>query len=44
MRQILDPEEVQNVLLNTKLINDTYSQFADLSHKKVRTNYEKIFR
>ena len=29
--QILDPQEVQNVLLNTKLINDIYSQFSDLS-------------
>ena len=28
---ILDPQEVQNVLLNTKLINDIYSQFSDLS-------------
>ena len=29
--QILDPQEVQNVFLNTKLINDIYSQFSDLS-------------
>ena len=29
--QILDPEEVQTVLKNTKLINDIYSQFSDLS-------------
>ena len=29
--QILDPQEIQNVLLNTKLINDIYSQFSDLS-------------
>ena len=29
--QILDPQEVQNVLLNTKLTNDLYSQFSDLS-------------
>ena len=27
--QILDPQEVQNVLLNTKLINDIYSQFSE---------------
>ena len=29
--QILDPQEVQNVSLNTKLINDIYSQFSELS-------------
>ena len=29
--QILDPQEVQNVLLNSTLINDIYSQFSDLS-------------
>ena len=29
--QTLDPQEIQNVLLNTKLINDIYSQFSDLS-------------
>ena len=29
--QTLDPQEVQNVLLNTKLMNDIYSQFSDLS-------------
>ena len=29
--KILDPQEVQNVLLNTKLINDIYYQFSDLS-------------
>ena len=29
--QTLDPQEAQNVLLNTKLINDIYSQFSDLS-------------
>ena len=29
--QILDPQEVQNVLSNTKLFNDIYSQFSDLS-------------
>ena len=29
--RILDPQEVQNVLLNTKLVNDIYSQFSDLS-------------
>ena len=31
LHQTLDPQEVQNVLLNTKLMNDFYSQFSDLS-------------
>ena len=31
LQQTLDPQEVQNVLLNTKLMNDIYSQFSDLS-------------
>ena len=29
--QTLDPQEIQDVLLNTKLMNDIYSQFSDLS-------------
>ena len=41
----LDPEEVQNVLLNTKLINDDYSQFSDLSKtiNKLEQNMKKSF-
>ena len=44
--QILDPQEVQNVLLNTKLINDIYSQFSDLSKpiNKLKQKMKKIFR
>ena len=43
--QILDPQEVQNVLLNTKLINDIYSQFSDLSKtiNKLEQNMKKSF-
>ena len=43
--QILDPQEVQNVLSNTKLINDTYSQFSDLSNtiNKLQQNMKKSF-
>ena len=43
--QILGPQEVQNVLLNTKLINDIYSQFSDLSKTKNRLeqNMKKSF-
>ena len=43
--QILDPQEVQNVLLNTKLINDVYSQFSDLSKtiNKLEQNMKKSF-
>ena len=43
--QILDPQEVQNVLLNTKLINDIYSQFSDISKtmNKLEPNLEKSF-
>ena len=43
--QILDPQEVQNVLLNTKLINDIYSQFSDLSNtiNTTEENMEKSF-
>ena len=41
----LDPEEVQNVLLNTKLTNDVYSQFSDLSKtiNKLEQNMKKLF-
>ena len=45
LRQILDPQEVQNVLVNTKLFNDLYSQFSDLS-KTINTleqNLKKSF-
>ena len=31
LHQTLDPQEIQDVLLNTKLINDIYSQFSELS-------------
>ena len=43
--QILDPHEVQNVLLNTKLINDIFSQFSDLSKtiNKLERNMKKSF-
>ena len=43
--QILDPQEVQNVLLNTKLINDIYSQFSDLSKTiiKLERNMKRSF-
>ena len=43
--QILDPQEVQNVLLNSKLINDIYSQFSDLpkSLNKLEQNMKKPF-
>ena len=43
--QILDPQEVQNVLLNSKLINDIYSQFSDLSKSinKLEQNIKKSF-
>ena len=45
LHQILDPQEVQDVLLNTELINDIYSQFSDLSKtiKKIEENMKKIF-
>ena len=45
LRQILDPGEVQNVSLNTKLINDTYSQFSDLSKtiNKLEQTMKKSF-
>ena len=43
--QILDPQEVQNVFLNTKLTNDIYSQFSDLSKtiNKLEQNMKKSF-
>ena len=43
--QNLDPQEVQNVLLNSKLINDIYSQFSDLSKSinKLEQNMKKSF-
>ena len=43
--QILDPKEVQNVLLNSKLINDMFSQFSDLSKtiNKLEQNMKKFF-
>ena len=46
LHQLLDPQEIQDVSLNTKLINDIYSQFSDLSKtiNKEGTKYEKIFR
>ena len=45
LHQTLDPQEVQNVLLNTKVINDICSQFSDLSKttNKLEQNSEKIF-
>ena len=45
LQQTLDPQEFQDVLLNTKLINDIYSQFSDLS-KTINTleqNMKKSF-
>ena len=43
--QILDPQEVQIVLSNTKLINDISSQFSDLSktRNKLEQNMKKSF-
>ena len=43
--QKLDPQEIQNVLLNTKLINDIFSQFSDLSKtiNKIEENMKKSF-
>ena len=45
LHQTLDPLEVQNVLLNTKLMNDIYSQFSDLSKtiSKIEQSMEKSF-
>ena len=43
--QTLDPQENQDVLLNTKLMNDIYSQFSDLSRtiNKLEQNMKKSF-
>ena len=43
--QTLDPQELQDVLLNTKLMNDIYSQFSDLSKtiNKLEQNMKKSF-
>ena len=43
--QTLDPQEIQDVLLNTKLMNDIYSQFSDLSKtiNKLDQNMKKSF-
>ena len=43
--KIPDPQEVQNILLNTKLFNDIYSQFSDLSKSinKLEQNMKKSF-
>ena len=45
LHQILDPQEVQNVSLNTKLINDINSQFSDLSKtiNKLEQSMKKFF-
>ena len=45
LHQTLDPQEIQDVLLNTKLINDIYSQFSDLSKtiNKLEQNMKKSF-
>ena len=44
--KILNPQAIQIVLLNSKLINDIYSQFSDLSKtiNKLEQNMKKIFR
>ena len=43
--QILDRQDVQNVLLNSKLFNDIYSQFSDISKtkNKLEQNMKKSF-
>ena len=43
--QTLDSQEVQDVLLNTKLMNDIYSQFSDLSKtiNKLEQSMKKSF-
>ena len=45
LEQTLDPQENQDVLLNTKLMNDIYSQFSDLSKtmNKLEQNMKKSF-
>ena len=44
--KILNPQEIQNVFLNPKLINYIYSQFSDLSKtiNKLEQNMKRIFR
>ena len=43
--QTLDPQEIQDVLLNTKLMNDIYSLFSDLSKtiNKLEQSMKKSF-
>ena len=43
--KILGPQEIQNVLINTKLINGIYSQFSDLSKtiNELEQNMKKSF-
>ena len=45
LHQTLDPQEIQDVLLNTKLMNDISSQFSDLSKtiNKLEQNMKKSF-
>ena len=45
LHQTLDPQEIQDVLLNTKLMNDIYSQFSDLSKtiNKLEQNMKNSF-
>ena len=45
LHQTLGPQEIQDVLINTKLINDFYSQFSDLSKtiNKLEQNMKKSF-
>ena len=43
--KILNPQKFQNVFLNSKTINDIYSQFSDLSKiiNKLEQNMKKSF-
>ena len=43
--QILDPQAIQNVLLNSTIINDVSFQFSDLSNtiNKLEQNMKKFF-
>ena len=43
--KILNPQEIQNVLLKSKLINDSFSHFSDLSKTiiKLEQNMKKAF-
>ena len=45
LHQTLDPQEIKDFLLNTKLINDIYCQFSDLSKtiNKLEQNMKKSF-